>query len=240
MNYRAFLATPLGLIPAAAADTAQAAPPTPAPFSWTGLYIGANLGVIADHSKETGFTPATGQCFYAFGTTCFDRSQTSVGALAGMQIGYNFQSGMWVYGLETDIALSTSKKTESNGSGYLWIAKTGSEAFGSLRGRLGYLFAPNTLIYATGGLAYAKMRNSFRADAGYSFSSPASWQAGWTAGGGVEIALTNRISVKGEGLFYNLGTEDHLSYVGGTNPSGLHDKMTGFLARIGINYNFHH
>ena len=60
-------------------------------------------------------------------------------------------------------------------------------------------------------------------------------------GGGVEYMLTDTISIKGEGLYYDLGKKDHISN-NITFPSeqfGLTDHMTGVIGRIGLNYLFH-
>jgi outer membrane immunogenic protein len=209
----------------------------PTPFSWTGLYVGAHVGIQSDRSEERGYTASSGICFYTFGG-CIDRSQTATGVIGGLQIGYNFQSGMFVYGVETDISLSSAKKnyTDPNTA----QAETGVETFGTVRGRIGYLFRPDTQVYATGGLAYAKLRNRFDQDgAGGTYTwSKTDWATGWILGGGIEHMLTDRIAVRGEALYYDLGTENRQSFAGGA-PDSLHDKTTGWIARIALNYFFH-
>jgi outer membrane immunogenic protein len=243
--------TPLGLIPAAAADTANAAPPTPSTV-WSGFYIGANLGFQSAQSHFRGFEPAGGgYCFnggFGFNGTCGpNNTQTANGVLGGLQIGYNFQNGMWVYGVEADIDLSSAKKTTHAGqaNGYTFGSSTkttGVEAFSTFRGRIGYQFTPSSFIYATGGLAVAKMRDKFNpADGGTGYSwSDTNWRAGVVIGGGVETKLSGMWSVKGEALYYDMGSKDHvMTENGGGSTFGLRDHMTGWIGRIGLNYAFH-
>ena len=263
MKYKPLLLSPLGLIPAGvpAANAADMPVKVTAPQtiaftpSWAGFYAGVNLGVVSDHSSQTGFKPADALNNYCFGggggdvgVSCnFSNSQTATGVIGGLQIGYNFQTGNWVYGLEADIDLSSARKTTTGAvpAPYAffgnWTAKTGVEAMGTARLRLGYAF-DRTLVYATGGLAYAKMVNTFQAGSGtggYSWSDTG-WRAGYTVGGGVEYRLTDKISIKGEGLFYDLGHKDHIStHLTFGQQFGVTDHMTGVVARLGLNYMFH-
>jgi outer membrane immunogenic protein len=263
MKNKALLASPLALIPvgthaALAAPVhrtshtqpaAQAMTYTP---SWAGFYVGANLGGVSEHSALTGFTPnatGAGYCFGGgqpqFGQPCASGSQTATGVLGGLQAGYNFVSGQWVYGAETDFDLSNARK-QTNGlnapNAFLgnWIAKTGIKDFGTARLRLGYDFN-DVMPFVTGGLAYARTVDSFSAGSGfgppYAFNG-ISWRAGYTVGGGVEVMLSRNISIKGEALYYDLGGQSLMLPGLGPAQFGLTDRMTGALGRIGINYLF--
>jgi outer membrane immunogenic protein len=265
MKYRPLLLSPLGLIsaglqPVDAADMKMPAkaPPQAIPYtpSWAGFYGGVNLGLIGDRSEQEAFFPApatfsaSSYCWAnASGVSFFDctftNSQTAYGVLGGVQIGYNFQSGNWVVGAEADIDYSSARKTTlttfTGGGGAPLTAteKTGVEALGTARLRLGYAF-DRALPYVTGGLAYAKMVNTFQGVSGYTWSDTG-WRTGWTVGGGIEYQFTDRMSVKAEGLYYDLGHEDHVSFssaVVGFGTVGLRDHMTGFVARLGLNYRF--
>ena len=84
MKYRVMLATPLGLVPLGAADTANAAPPMPAPSTiWSGFYVGANLGVLSQRSDFNPFVPnVAGVTNYCFTNDCtFHDKQTATGVL---------------------------------------------------------------------------------------------------------------------------------------------------------------
>lgn len=239
MKYRVMLATPLGLLPAAVTNSANAAPPTP-PAIWSGFYVGLNLGGVDHRSSLDTFTPNTALNNWCVAFDCtINPTKNATGVTGGVQIGYNFQNGAWVYGVEADINLSSAQdKKTTTSTIYTWTTKTGLEALSTARLRLGYSFLPQTMIYATGGLAVGKVRDTFQGDTGYAWSSSINWKAGWTLGGGLEQKLAGAWSLKGEVLFYNLGHEDLVS-TGGGAAVGFNDHITGTVARIGLNYAFH-
>jgi outer membrane immunogenic protein len=128
----------------------------------------------------------------------------------GAQFGYNWQlQQSWVVGLEADISFSGDSKNLgvvlAEGPITDTVTSTrGLDWFGTVRGRVGYLFTPAVLTYATGGLAYGHTRNDFtQAITGpgpvgaftLANTSP-SVRTGWTAGGGIEYAIDPKWSVK--------------------------------------------
>lgn len=265
MKYKPLLLAPLGLIPAGipVADAAdmpvKAQPVQPARFIplWTGFYAGVNVGVLSARSELNAFLPSSAvpaennYCWLGRTGDCtFNNSSTATGVLGGIQIGYNFQSANIVYGAEVDFGGSSAKKSfggTNPNSGYSYAAETGIEAMGTARARLGYAFDNNVMVYATGGLAFAKVRDSFLhisppggGNATYSWTNTG-WRAGWTAGGGLEYMFARNWSVKGEALYYDLGDKDHesISPSFGGISIGVNDRMTGIIARVGINYLFH-
>ena len=117
-------------------------------YSWAGPYLGGNLG-------------------YAWGSVDNNPTKPS-GFSGGVQAGYNWQNGSWVFGLEGDIQATGAEDTFAP-----W--KFSNPWFGTVRGRAGYAFG-NVLFYGTGGLAFGELRaNTF----GLSESQT---NAGWTAG----------------------------------------------------------
>jgi outer membrane immunogenic protein len=258
MKYNPLLLSPLGLIPMGmpAADAADMAIPVKAPPpqataytpSWAGFYGGLNVGVLSARSKLGAFLPTSADYNYCWLGDCnFNASPTATGVMGGVQIGYNFQSGNIVYGAEIDYGLSSAKKSVSgvnvNDSRYSYVGDIGIESFGSARLRLGYAFDNSAMVYATGGLAFAKVRDSFQAIfAGVPYSwTGTGWRTGYTVGGGLEYMFDPHWSVKGEALYYDLGSKKQESTFTGdfTFSHGLTDKMTGVIARIGLNYLFH-
>jgi outer membrane immunogenic protein len=261
MRRKALLFSPLALIPAGTHDAAagparQPVAATMSPPAWTGFYLGLNLGGISERSELAGALPAnpnfgSNYCFGGaqpqFGQQCATGSQTATGVLGGAQVGYNFMNGQWIYGAETDFDLSSARK-QTNGvnapNAFLgtWTAKNGIQDFGTARLRLGYDFH-GVMPFVTGGLAYAKTADSFSggstAGAPYAFSGT-SWRAGYAVGGGVEVLISRNVSVKAEGLYYDLGSQSPV-LPGSQNGInfGLTDRMTGALGRVGINYLFH-
>ena len=190
------------------------------------------------------------------------------GFIGGGQIGYNYQMGWFVWGVETDfsgadISGSNSKTLTAtvfdipaNIPVVNTITGTANQKLdwlGTLRGRVGVVPFTALLVYATGGLAYghvsADLTLSQACSCGPSSTASASissTQWGWTAGGGVEWMFAPHWSVKAEFLYYNLGhvsanmTLTQLS--GGTPLTTIGITSTvdakGDIARGGINYRF--
>ncbi|UOK69630.1 MULTISPECIES: outer membrane protein [Ancylobacter] len=202
----------LAAAPAFAADLARQQPyPTKAApmivepaFTWTGFYLGANAG-YAWGSGEGGA-----------GIVNLDPS----GFLGGGQIGVNYQfANNVVVGVEADFQGSDIKDTYA---GY----ESKMDYFGTVRARLGYAFG-NILPYVTGGLAYGhtEVRDNL-----FGLSTDKT-QTGWTVGGGVEYALTNNWTIKGEYLYMDLG-EDYYDSI------GYKTGLTANIVRAGVNYKF--
>jgi outer membrane immunogenic protein len=216
-------------------------------FSWTGFYFGGNAGGGWSSSTTTlnGNDSETARILagtiVAGGTPASPISLSSRGPTVGLQAGYNHQiAPQWLVGVEADI--SASNFTGSGLSRHLvFPAQAGfSDIFlvhraeqtidwwGTFRGRLGFLPRNDMLLYATGGLAYGRVKNDVtvpnaRADAG-NFTlggvvfgvacssntvcmagSSSRIAAGWSVGGGGELALSQSVSVKVDYLYVNLG-----------------------------------
>jgi outer membrane immunogenic protein len=116
----------------------------------------------------------------------------------------------------------------------------------TIRGRAGILFG-RALLYATGGLAFGSVENKVTAAIpAYDYAPPA-WtgrrsQWGWAAGGGVEYALTQNISLKAEYLYYDLGKRTIRASDPSTFPASEHIDYalsnSGNIARAGVNFRF--
>ena len=174
-----------------------AAPPPPMIYRWTGPYIGANLG-------------------YQFGETSNNPTEPS-GIAGGLQAGYNWQSGNFVFGGETDINLSNANDVFAP-----W--KFSNPWFGTLRARAGIAFN-NVLFYATGGLAYGGI------DAERVGLSETQTHLGWTAGGGVEFGITQAWSAKVEYLYLSYAERAY-------SVTGTDNGLDMNLIRFGVNYRF--
>ena len=276
---------------ASAADLPRRAPPpvfTPVPvFTWTGFYFGFNAGYGFDagSNSNNGFvqtganplvlTPAGALAPVAVaapGTVVsFNRNQNE-GFTGGGQIGYNYQftpgSGV-VIGIEADAQYLDfgSNRTRFTSTGPLaanFVPTNGLlstlDFFGTVRGRLGYAF-DRTLVYATGGFAYATgdqgARLAFQNFAGRRDD----FVTGYTVGGGVEFALptdsflnffkSSAVTVKVEGLYVNLDqSRTSLPLVGAlvtgagllpvfNNVANRNGNGSEFaVVRAGLNYKF--
>jgi outer membrane immunogenic protein len=200
-----------------AADLPQPykAPPTyiaPA-FSWTGFYVGINGGYIWGNSKWSG------------GAGDFEINPN--GWMVGGTLGYNYQTGNWVWGIEGDIDYADLKGTNASLCGGCTIKDTW---LATLRGRVGYSI-DRWLPYVTGGGAFG--------DAYVSTSGGAvtRTKTGWTAGAGIEYAFLGNWSAKLEYLYVDLGTAT-CNYTTCAIPANASVDFTSNIVRAGINYRF--
>jgi outer membrane immunogenic protein len=178
------------------------------PFSWSGLYIGAHVG-------------------YGWSDVGWQDGQNALhldgaGALAGGQIGYNIQTGQLVFGVEADISGTwIDGGTACCGHDFNWLA--------SVRGRAGVAFNGNrTLLYATGGAAWADLDYTAPGASGFSNT-----HFGWVAGGGIEHMLTQNLSARVEYLHYSF--DDTTGPVAGLATT-VEPKLDS--VRFGLNLKF--
>ncbi|HEX3502858.1 MAG TPA: outer membrane beta-barrel protein [Xanthobacteraceae bacterium] len=215
-----------------AADLAAKAymlpPPLPAP-SWTGFYLGINGGFGGDKNKYP----------FSVGGVSGTSSLNSSGFFGGGQIGYNWQfAPAWVAGVETDIddadIQGMASTTALGASGSIG---TRLDWFGTVRGRVGYLVTPNALLYGTGGFAYGHTTSTANATAAglVAGTSVGKDMNGWTAGAGLEYALTQWLTFKTEYLFVDLGSANLASGVAAGVPFSLNEKTTVHTVKAGIN-----
>jgi outer membrane immunogenic protein len=198
-------------------------------------------------------------------------STTQAGFLAGVQAGYNWQLGRYVVGVETDvsgtsISGSSSFTNQAPLTGLFAgssIAAYGTQSekltyLGTVRGRAGYLITDPLLAYVTGGFAYGDATSSLSlgtntaACSAISIScqspigeSSSSSRAGWTIGGGLEWMFARNFTVKGEYLYYDLGS---VSYPGPSAAAVLSGvplygattaataSFKGSIVRLGLNF----
>jgi outer membrane immunogenic protein len=195
----------------------------PLPFSWTGFYAGINGGYAWGQSSWS--DPAVGANSGNFNTS---------GGLVGGQLGYNWQTGAFVLGIETDADWLNAKGSTaglggvcaSDGGG---VCKTQQNWLGTTRARFGYAF-DRWLPYITGGVAYGDIQ------AVQPTSTTSTTNAGWTAGAGVEYGIDRNWSAKLEYLHIDLGTASLMGSASATNTLAV--PVTNDLVRAGINYHW--
>jgi outer membrane immunogenic protein len=217
--------------PALAADMAVKAAPAPqavAP-SWAGFYLGGDIGGVWGRDVVSP-TIADG------GT--FPRSNTlsSSGLFGGGTLGYNFQSGNIVYGLEGDLGAMGISQSKADPGGGTEIDSIKSGLYGDVTGRLGVVVGPS-LLYAKGGYAFYDGRaNVTTAVAGFTVTNTSVFN-GWTVGGGWEYMFAPAWSAKIEYLHFDFGTQNaDLTGVPGKVPYS--NKLTADTVKVGINYHF--
>jgi outer membrane immunogenic protein len=235
---------------AMAADLApQAAEPIApiARYSWTGFYVGANLGYNWMKSDE-GWRRVSGDDIpeaVAQRQSLTNHSYDLNGVLGGGQIGYNWQIGRLVVGAEADADFYQQSFTKTRslpdfpGNSVTQSGK--ATGLYTARIRLGYAI-DQTLLYATGGWAGTKLELTDSTIYPVSFQgvSKSQFQSGWTVGAGVEQAVYRNWSVKLEYLYTDFGKIDSSSCNSDETDlcySHKHD-VTSNILRLGVNYKF--
>jgi len=210
--------------PAAAADMPLKAPAFKAVYDWTGFYIGGHVG-YGGGSLGSGTNPLPEQGVFF--------PPTVTGLIGGYQVGYNRQfSNHVVLGVEADASFTSPLDAPALTSAPF---NTTIDYTGTVRGRAGYAFG-KWMPYVTGGFAWGHSHVNFNDGAGNIFSSPGQTQPGWTAGAGVEFAVSGNWSAKLEYDYIDLSRRMYdLSRLGlpdiNVDPS-LH------LVKLGLNYRF--
>ncbi len=165
--------------------------PPPPIFTWSGLYIGAQIGYAwgSDPIDEVDT---------AFGDHAFFNTKPK-GVIGGAHVGYNLQYAQWVAGLEGTVDGTDLKGTRTSAGGVSIGTRT--KVQGSIRGRIGVAF-DRVLIYGTGGAAFA----GFTDDYAFGLTeSDSKTRTGWTVGGGLEYAITNNWSIGAEYRYSDFG-----------------------------------
>jgi outer membrane immunogenic protein len=204
MNHKAIFAA-AALVGAAgtagAADIPRGAPYySPGPlgaYNWIGPYVGGNLG-------------------YQWGATTNNPTRPR-GVAGGIQAGYNWQSGQFVFGAETDLQLSAADDVFAP-----W--KFANPWFGTLRARAGVALN-NILFYGTAGFAYG----GGRAELGG--ASESHLHGGWAAGLGLEVGFSPNWSARAEYLYVDLSDQAY-------RLTGISNGFESSILRFGVNYRF--
>ena len=267
----------MGIVAAAAADMSPAPIYTKAPmmvapvYNWTGFYLGGTLGGAwgsSDPATSTVFSPPG--YFAATSVPAVNAAGlqhvSPNGFTGGIEAGYNWQAGNWVWGIETDFqAFDLSGSATSTGAypccapaTFAVASKVSTSWLFTARPRLGFA-SNNWLFYATGGVAVADLKGNFAFSDncgsvvgcnGPGFPNAAEAAAfsttktGYTVGGGIEAGIGGGWTLKGEYLFVDLGS----STVGGlmtpqlfnsnTNPFTHSADLRANIVRAGLNYRF--
>jgi outer membrane immunogenic protein len=232
---------------------------------WCGFYVGVNLG-WAGSSKNLTNTGADTDSGGLGNALNFGRIPATVGMdhngfIGGGQIGYNWQlAPTWVAGIEADFdGLANNSSTLAFPFGgtaapaipsvpFASSFTSGLDTLGTVRGRIGWLWMPALLAYATGGLAYGETKvgstwtcPTCTPPAALAFTSTG-YSTGWTVGAGLEWQFLPRWSVKAEYLYVDLGSRSEtISYayaLGNSSSltSTVHEKDN--ILRAGLNYRF--
>jgi outer membrane immunogenic protein len=237
----------LGLsLSARAADLPMAPPPSPLPqapcacrpFSWTGFYLGGNLGAGWNHGNIS-----DGSGLFTWGA---DNSTTFVG---GGQVGANYQIGNIVLGIEGDFDWFANNNNSGAGTAIAGGAAAGSVVQGSnngrwlttVTGRAGFA-ADRLLVYMKGGGAWVGSNNLTLTNlpAGGSVSiGNGNTNTGWAAGAGIEWAFANNWTAKFEYDYVGLSDKSLTVTIPGIGPDTFSTSNRNVqMVTVGVNYLF--
>lgn len=209
-------------------------------YNWSGFYIGGTVGVFdggvdADNLQIDDFT--------------FDEFEPPLlldfnAPVFGVTAGANRQMGAFVFGVEADVTWLNARAVDDRSEDSIAIVVgTDLDLLATLRGRAGVAF-DNILVFATAGAAMGRTEGSlsdiYRRGT-YAYRDEQTF-VGWVAGGGVEVGITERISLKAEALRLDLGkrtyTFDADPEEAGYEQINADGRLKGWTARAGINLRF--
>ena len=217
----------LGSASALAADLPRKAPayipPAPPPISWTGCYIGGNVGGAFGHASASD------------DTTGASVSGNGSGFAGGGQIGCDYQfAGGFVIGVRDMLDYTSNKRSGTiGGTGPLagTVVNFNNQWFDTLTGRVGFAVQPTWLLYFQGGAAWAHTSTDFSGPGIVGQTSNS--RTGWTIGGGAEWMFAPHWSAFLEGNYMDFGSNSGTVV---TTPVTV--KATETTVLVGVNYHF--
>ena len=221
---------------AQAADLPVKAPMRAAPvaYSWTGCFIGAAGGGVWGRSRHISGDLAT------LGVDITNNYNIN-GGILGVEYGCSYQSGQWLFGTESDFSWTGLRGGANNIAPFntASISSTDQHWLSTSRLRVGFLATPDLLLYATGGLATARVEaivNAIAVGGGVISESRTRW--GWTGGAGAELHLSGNWSAKVDYLFVRLNDKEYFV----PPPVGFASRgnvpVSEHIVRVGLNYKF--
>ncbi len=248
---------------ASAADLPVKAPVYKAPvvelYNWTGFYGGVNVGGHWSRDSDPAFISFNNNFFRpavdAFNGVLPDTLSPS-GIVGGVQLGYNWQVSKFLLGVEADFDGLSGSRTRTLlgelpppgfGNTFQFSDTASVRWMSTVRARAGVLATDHFLIFATGGVAFASWNLSHTFIPGPNlFVPPASTagetvRTGWTAGGGIEYALTGNWLLRAEYLYANFGTTTNVldAPAGPFDTKFTHpETLSVNLARMAVSYKF--
>jgi outer membrane immunogenic protein len=255
--------------PAFAADMPLKAPPLPAAAvsTWSGFYVGAQLGEKWADTTWTTKSVVDAQLPIVLDASS-QRDYDPAGVRGGIYLGYNHQFvSQWVAGVEVDWADARKTTTTPGipGCSILCLGAPGPVADlssvrmgwdASARARLGYLLMPDLMVYGTGGIAWQRIESSATCQfsgpdpvcqgspgAPFATASSSTVRTGWTAGAGIESRIAQNWILRGEYRYAGFGTwnvQSNLIDGAAVTNLGYQVKISTQIATLGIAYKFAH
>jgi len=211
-------------------------------YNWTGFYIGGHVGWAR---VDLGQTLLTAVGPFAAGTSL---GGSDDGFTYGGQIGFNYQVGAWVFGIEgelsgVDIGASGTATGVVLGVPVTINGSTGVDWIASVTGRVGYAFGPmgNVLVYGKGGIAWmdwSACASGVIGGVAFAAGCGGGTETGWTLGAGLEWGFAPNWSAKIEYQYYDFG-DQRVGFVGGPLAgTAINTDLSTQSVKIGVNYRF--
>jgi outer membrane immunogenic protein len=202
----------------AAPPAYKASGPVVVPLNtWTGFYVGAQVGY--GFGQSSGTQNANGTFF-----PVVPYSIDPAGVLAGGHVGFNYQTGALVVGAEADVEASNlNGSTTIFAFDQTYVFNVKADTLASVRGRIGWA-RDRLMLYGTGGVAWGHVSTP-------PLDALNGWRTGWTAGAGAEYALPRNWSARVEYRYTDLGRASSFD----PNLNSTDDNKFSFHAvRLGV------
>lgn len=197
---------------------------TEAGFDWSGFYAGLNGGYTTGQASSVGAVSGT--------TT----NVPVAGGLIGGTVGFNAQIDNFVLGLEGDIAWSGATGTAVCAAAPAFNCEGKLNWLGTIKGRVGVAM-DSALLFATAGLAAGGVTANVVPTPGGLTGTHSGTMTGWTVGGGVELAVTEAISVKAEYNYVRMGgVQAPIGTLSGVEANNI--SAINHVVKVGVNFHF--
>ena len=240
-------------LPSRRAPPVYVPPPVPL-FSWTGFYIGGDVGYAfgKDNVRQVGNNPGRGpdafyndgfpngttggaHIGYNFSTQSLPVLGQFAGGLQGLPFIGGFGGAGGVVGIEGDVQGTDYRSSQTFGT---FTETSRNEINGTVRGRVG-IAVDRALFFATGGVAFAQFQNSYAAPAFGGYQQLSTTRIGYVVGGGFEYAITTQFSLRAQYMYINYSkyTDVPVPVAGAIGSTFSHHDTTQRVT-VGFSYKF--
>lgn len=222
------------LLAVSSLGTAQATPPV---YDWTGFYIGVHAGY--------GWGSQNWNQTFNNQDNPNDTTSSALplnGFLGGLQTGYNFQTGPWMFGVEGDWSWTSANGCAGNTIFTDYTSCSKANWYATATGRIGYAF-DRSLIFVRGGGAFTQQKHFSNFLGVIDTQETRNVTTGFIVGGGIEHAFAPNWSMKIEYNYMDFGKKDTpLTYLDSGSSPGLQENWDVsyrvHVVKVGINYRF--